>query len=207
MNPLKLTILVALSTTAASGTADAQASATSAPSPRPVYSTTGPYLVGQLGGSFPTRDPFDSSFAIGGGLGFRFTPAFRTDLTLTYRPDLGGDLSNWTGMLNFYYDLNTVHLADFVPYVKGGIGIAENMAGGTTFSRSGTGISNVFGNQAQLAWDVGGGLSYALSDHTAVDLDYQYIQMGNTFSSHSSGLRLSGNLRAHEVKVGFRYGF
>jgi opacity protein-like surface antigen len=160
-----------------------------APTPYPVLSQVGPYLTAQLGGSFPTDDPYNNSVSVGGGIGWRFNPNLRTDATITYRPDIGPSfgpsLNNWSLMFNGYYDFNSVHLGGFVPYVKAGLGLAETSDGGT--------VQN-------FAWDAGGGLSYALSDHTAVDIDYQYISMGHTTTSLV-------DLNANEVKIGFRYGF
>ena len=180
-------IIVASSVALAFGAIVAHAQA-----PYPVLSQLGPYVTGQLGGSFPTEDPYNNSIAIGGGVGWRFTPMFRADTTFTYRPDLGPNfgpsMSNWTGMVNGYVDLNTVHLGAFVPYVKAGLGFAENT------------VDRGFGTADHFAWDFGGGLSYALSDHTAVDLDYQYISMG-------SATTIPEALHANEVKLGLRYGF
>jgi opacity protein-like surface antigen len=180
--------------------------------PAAVLSRLGPYVTGQVGGSFPTRDPFTDNMTIGGGVGMRFTPTWRADLSFTYRHDLGPDVSNWTTMLNGYYDFNTYQLQGFVPYLKAGIGIAENSVGDRTVIVSGTTTSHLFGSdKTQFAWDIGAGLAYALNDHTALDIDYQYIQMGSTNNQSTGGggivIPTSGNLRAHEVKVGLRWGF
>lgn len=163
-----------------------------AQTPYPVLTHLGPYITGAVGGSFTTDDPYNDSVVIGGGIGWRFNPYFRTDATFMYRPDYGPDsspsVSDWTAMVNGYLDFNTVHLGAFVPYVKAGIGMAENTIG------SGGGSSDHF------AWDMGAGVTYALSDHTAIDVDYQYISMGDT-------TRIPVDLHANEVKVGFRFGF
>lgn len=162
---------------------------TPAQTPYPVLSQVGPYVTGHLGGSFTTDDPYND-FVVGGGLGWRFSPMFRMDATFDYRPDTGPDyvsMSNWTAMVNGYVDFDTLHLGRLVPYVKGGLGFAESSVdNGPTADH--------------FAWDVGGGLSVAVSDRTAVDLDYQYISMGHTPVSYVA-------LHANEVKLGLRIGF
>ena len=154
--------------------------------PERVTDQPGVYVDGQLGGSFTTSDTFDNSVNVGGGIGYRFTPNLRLAGIFTYRPDFGADRTNWTLLGNGYYDFNTVPLGPFVPYVKGGIGLAHNERGDDTSD--------------DFAWDVGAGLSYPLAPQTALDIDYQYTDMGTPPGT-------TAGLQAHEIKLGLRYQF
>src|SRR5690348_4174414 len=72
----------------------------------------GPYVKLGGGGSLSASSNFDNSYVVGGGLGYRFSPWFRSDVTFDYRPDFKdkalGDarFRNWSAMLNGYIDFN-----------------------------------------------------------------------------------------------------
>src|SRR5574341_798787 len=67
--------------------------------PAPVYDSSGnwglsnagvppgPYLRAGGGGAWSPNSKFDDSFVVGGGIGWRFLPWFRSDVTFDYRPD------------------------------------------------------------------------------------------------------------------------
>src|SRR5438270_12476592 len=89
----------------------------------PRQKTSGLYVRGDAGGSFTTgaNRSFGTadqgeSYVFGGGVGYRFFPQLRTDLTLSYRGDYGfdqrggglrarADLDSIVGMVSAYYDI------------------------------------------------------------------------------------------------------
>jgi opacity protein-like surface antigen len=205
------TMVPALVTALALGSA-AAASAQDKPS--------GLYLRGDAGASFTTEGnrSFGSvdqgdGYAIGGGVGYRFSPSVRSDFTLGYRGDYGfdqsggglrahADLDSLVGLLNGYWDIGTV--AGFTPYVGGGIGFADNSYGRTHVSAGGTPIGSLTGNSTtELAWQATAGMSYSLTHTVALDLGYHHLDMGTA----ETGSTLKGDLQAHEVQVGLRYSF
>jgi opacity protein-like surface antigen len=195
---------------------------------------SGLYLRGDAGASFTTEGnrSFGSvdqgdSYAIGGGVGYRFSPNFRTDVTLGYRGDYGFDqtgggvraranLDSFVGLVNGYWDITTV--AGFTPYIGAGIGFADNSYGRTRVSTTGGApIGTLNGDTTtDFAWQATAGVSYSVTPKWAIDFGYHYLDMGtaqtgSTFTAGGVGLAtggpLKGDLQAHEATVGLRYSF
>jgi OOP family OmpA-OmpF porin len=179
-----------------------------------------------------TRD----TVIFGAGIGYRFAPMFRADLTLDYMPSfkvrgtsIGGpfpgttysaDLSSLVGMANGYLDFNGFApqlFGPFQPYLDGGIGFAHNdlqsstgrIAGVVPFTQTGASRTN-------FAWGVGAGLAYAFTRNWALDVAYKYLDLGDLRSGASaSALGVtapttaikSDNFTVHTVTIGFRYTF
>ena len=195
---------------------------------------SGLYLRGDVGASFTTEGnrSFGSvdqgdSYAIGGGVGYRFSPHVRTDVTLGHRGDYGfdqsggglrarADLESLVGLVNGYWDIGTV--AGFTPYVGAGIGFADNSYGRTRISTTGGApIGSINGaSTTELAWQATAGVSYSVTHNVAIDVGYHYLDMGtaetgSTFTVGGVGLAtgspLKGDLQAHEATIGVRYSF
>ena len=192
----------------------------------------------------PERDTLNMSpndgarYQIGAGL--KLNDYLRTDITLSYRDSLtevgayydpdglvksgnrlnGGAFktSNWSAMLNLYVDplrAAGIDTGAFSPYLQGGIGWARNKTDELVFSADGTKIPGDTHND--LAWQVGAGVSYAITSQWKLDLSYRFIDMGEA-RSKSYGVQANGNqialerearfdLQAHEVLVGLQYQF
>jgi opacity protein-like surface antigen len=192
------------------------------------------YLRLDTGASFTTEGnrSFGSidqgnSYTVGGGVGYRFTPNFRTDLTLGYRGDYGfdqsgggvrarADLESLVGLVNGYYDIGTY--AGFTPYVGAGIGVADNHYGRTRVATTGgTALGSINGHSnTEFAWQATGGVSYSVTPNWAIDFGYHYLDMGTAQTGSvftvggvglATGSPLKGDLQAHEVSVGLRYSF
>ncbi len=81
----------------------------------------GPYA--KLGGgySMSAGSNFNNSYVVGGGLGYRFFPFFRSDVTFDYRPDFNykpfgnASFKNWSAMLNGYVDFNLPFMRPLIP--------------------------------------------------------------------------------------------
>lgn len=176
------------------------------PAPAP-----GPYVRLNSGYSFGNSGA-GNSWLIGGGLGWRFSPNWRADLTLDYRPDYRQDtnfgigpgpktgLDDLTAMANGYYDFTLPMLNPLVPYIGGGIGVARNSYDGVTVQTGPTTTSHLTGSEKdQFAWQAMAGVSYYFSPSLALDVGYRYLDAGN------SGF--GTKLQANEVTAGLRFGF
>lgn len=174
------------------------------------------------------------------GAGLKLNDYLRTDITLSYRDSLtevgayydsngavdpanrlNGDAfkaSNWSTMLNLYVDplrAAGINTGAFSPYLQGGIGWARNKTDDLVFSANGTRVSGDTHND--LAWQVGAGVNYAITNQWKLDLSYRFIDMGEA-RSKSYAVQTSGNqialerearfdLQAHEVLLGLQYQF
>lgn len=190
------------------------------------------YLRFDTGASFSTdanrnfgNSDFGNSYALGGGIGYRFDPHWRTDMTLGYRGDYGfttttgvgpshGDVDALVGLLNGYYDFTSY--AGFTPYIGGGVGFSSNHISPTTVAVGPFGGSLNNDTSTQFAWQVSAGVSYDLTQNWALDLGYRYLDMGEARTgddltingvSTVGGATQHGDLQAHEVQVGLRYSF
>jgi len=180
-----------------------------------------------------TRD----TVIFGAGIGYRFAPMFRADLTVDYMPSFkvrgrstGGplpgttynaDLSSLVGMANGYLDFNGFAPQMFgplQPYIDAGVGFANNdlqtstgnIAGAAQFTQTGSTPTNFAGG-------VGAGLAYAFSPNWAIDVAYKYLNLGHLQSGSSVSVLggpaatataiRSDDFTVHTVTVGFRYTF
>ncbi len=168
------------------------------------------------------------------GLGAKLSAFLRTDVTMSFRDDLArtntvrfpsgtvrstsnGDhqASNTTTLLNVYIDPLTAIGMDtgaFSPYLQGGVGWARNKT--TTMKFTNLTIDGATHND--VAWQIGAGLNYALSDQWKIDFSYRFLDMGQARSSKNA---ISGvtptrlrhetrfDLQAHEILLGLQYQF
>lgn len=200
-------------------TADAQTAAPAANDPQPSWFGTyvvpapkpGPYVRLDSGYSFGNSGS-GGSWIVGGGFGWRFTPNWRADITLDYRPDFRQDtnfgigpgpktgLDDLTAMANGYYDFTLPALNPLVPYIGAGLGIARNSYDGVTAQTGPTTVSHLTGSEKnQFAWQAMAGFSYYLSPTVALDVGYRYLDAGNS----GFGTRLHAN----EVTTALRFAF
>ena len=108
-------------------------------------------------------------------------------------------VENQSVMLNAYYDINTG--SKLTPYVGGGIGIAHLKGSikedGLTESKSKT----------NFAWQIGAGVSYALTDNVAIDAGYRYTDAGDVKITDEDGISGKFESKSHEFLLGARYAF
>lgn len=117
-------------------------------------------------------------------------------------------------MVNGFYDVNMD--SAFTPYIGGGIGMAYLKSSYTSDLRvngnEGHRVSTS-SNDWRLAWNIGGGVSYALDNQISLDFGYRYYDLGTAepgsvnYSSPPTGYRGSPevDLTAHEFSVGLRF--
>ena len=126
--------------------------------------------------------------------------------------------SVWTGMFNVYYDFDTG--TKLMPYINAGVGYAHLKMKAHTWGNCGTGPYELrFKEDANnFAWNIGLGVSYALTDNLSVDLGYRYTDFGNIKSNpviagETIGMVgpfiVDGDMKfyMHEVNLGLRYAF
>ncbi len=151
-------------------------------------------VVGQDAGRWYLRADagYGTDGAFGGaGVGYRFLPWLRGDLTVERLPaeqDCGGCTDRGTAAVHaafasLYYDLGTV--AGFTPYAGAGLGLAH-IGGddGAMAGRSETGAAAALA--AGIAWEAASGF--------AVDLGYRFLYLGGIADSPSQ----------HQFRIGIR---
>jgi opacity protein-like surface antigen len=175
----------------------------------------GPYIKAEGGGSFGATSRFDDSWVAGAGIGYRFLPFFRSDITFDDRPDFhDGDFGDtrfhdWSAMINGYFDFNVPFLRPFIPYVGAGAGIAQNRVNGTTVMVTGGSVESLTGsNSDQFAWQVMAGGSWYFTPTVALDVSYRYFHGGLAETGAVSGFPThTGDFDTHEIVGALRFGF
>ncbi|SFT43415.1 outer membrane beta-barrel protein [Mesorhizobium sp. YR577] len=137
----------------------------------------------------------------------------------------------YNGMANAYFDLGT--FAGFTPYVGGGLGVAytsyrsakgdrhcngsstsvPNGQGGTTTTIFECDDASTYSGdvtserQYNLAYSIGAGFNYRISQNTSVDLGYEYYSVpGARYVSYGAdGPTFGKGIDYHQLKVGLRY--
>ena len=138
--------------------------------------------------------------------------------------------SVWTGMFNVYYDFDTG--TKLMPYINAGVGYAHLKMKAHTWGNCGSANGSghydfsVKEDANNFAWNIGLGVSYALTDNLSVDLGYRYTDFGNIRSNSTIRDRapsfggpntmgvdgpfiIDGDMKMymHEVNLGLRYAF
>lgn len=119
---------------------------------------------------------------------------------------LKSDVTSHTLFANLYYDFETG--TAFTPYVGVGLGAAWNYtkSKGTVIA---TGQSADYDRDTlNLAWNVGAGCAYTLSDNWKLTTGYRYVDLGKVvWGEKSDGQLTSKDITTHEVLLGLRYQF
>jgi len=153
---------------------------------------------------------FDNATSYAGALGLRLDKKWRIEGEVSYRNTdfdnmnfdnvgtfkMNGDLGTWLFMLNGYYDFD-FKWKQVQPYVSGGVGIVHHSAdiddtSGLARDASDTSLG--------LAWQLGGGLKYRMSDDLAFTGGYRYL--GTTDAEIGS---YDFEYGSHEWRVGLEY--
>lgn len=174
--------------------------------------------------SAPARlDNIGNSPILGIGVGHRFTPHVRADVTLTYRGgyrlnDRDADahysatIRSTALMLNGYYDFMA---GNGGPYLGLGVGWAHNRMG-PMVQDFGTGFQNMLSGAKKnnAAFALMAGVGIPISGWT-IDLGYRYVNLGKFgtgtvysnrfFSMNIPSIGANGKLTGHELTLGFRF--
>jgi opacity protein-like surface antigen len=177
----------------------------------------------------------DPSFLMGAGIGYRFSPALRGDLTLSYRggyqlydrdkdggftPPLPAtyhaDIASTALLANGYYDFPAGGMR---PYVGAGVGLSHNRMGALTQDwNRGFQLTLAPGKRTDAAFALMAGVAIPQPGWT-LDLGYRYVDLGKIESGKGlfiGGVMVpdfgfgpypgvSGRLTAHELTAGIRF--
>ena len=204
--------------------------------PEPVEALTpagGWYVGARIGAAFAddsrfgvlgttVSNQYNTGYNLSAALGYTFDAAglmsFRAEGELGYKSleidshnvtGLGvfsggnatGDTSSFYGLANGYVDFNTGALT---PFVGAGIGYASLDFDGHGVTSTGT-VMNSSGDG--LAWQVGAGLAYDLTESLKVDLSYRYMNIEDVDLTATDGTTSSVDFSDHLVSLGIRQAF
>ncbi len=120
-------------------------------------------------------------------------------------------------MVNAVYNVTLPQTAKLTPYIKAGVGVAHH---NTSFHQyispdfafwgaPAEGVDYPRKTKTNIAWSLGTGVSYAITNKVDLTLDYQYINMGKavTGADDRGDSVVIKPVRAHEMTAGLRYSF
>lgn len=183
------------------------------------YSADGPYVSGHVGYVIATdsevTDPgfaplkmdveSDGGYALAGALGFAQNE-LRGEVEIAYQkndldkatlsgaplPSLSGDITNFSVLVNGYYDIDTG--SEFTPFVSVGLGFAK------VEIDEATGPTNE--DDTVFAYQFGGGLGYAVDGQVTIDIKYRYFATTEVEFDTSTA-----EYATHNFTAGVRYSF
>ena len=122
---------------------------------------------------------------------------------------------SWSLMANAYYDIPLTSTVG--AYAGGGLGYASNTASGSqTFQNPPNtgapqfGTTFPTGRTGNLAWSLGAGVSFALSQTVSLEAGYRFTDLGryNTAIDTVNGdEKFRARLSAHDLQAGVRFKF
>jgi len=113
----------------------------------------------------------------------------------------GGNVTADSLLLNFF---GVVHdKSRWSPYAGGGIGAARIDASGLKV----TGQPMSTGSAVAFAYQLGGGIDIALTDHLNLDLGYRYFSSNRPKFTEVNGHKFEMNYISHNAILGLRVGF
>jgi outer membrane immunogenic protein len=196
--------------------------------PAAIYSWTGFYIGGQVGGGFGRSswsDPFTgannafnsgSSFLGGGQIGGNY------QLNMLVL-GVEGDFS-WTGLRGSGIDSigNTIATnTNWTSTVTGRVGAAFDRLliygkGGVAFARDQSSFTDLAGNSASNAftrtgWTAGVGLEYGITQNWSAKIEYDYLSFGsqglNFTTATTPSYASNASLNVQEIKAGLNFRF
>ncbi len=198
--------------------------------PAAIFSWTGFYLGGELGGAFANSswsDPFtgavnsfhSTGFLGGGQIGANYQI---NRLVLGVEGDFdwtGGMGLKGSGLDSLGNSIGTS--VNWTSTVTGRIGAAFDRLllygkGGVAFAQDQSSFTDLAGNSAgttftRTGWTVGAGLEYALSRNWSARIEYDYLGFGpqalNFITATPSSYSSSAYLNVQEVKAGLNFRF
>ena len=187
-----------------------------------------PYVSVFAGASFPndvntTRygtvdlsQGLSTGYLIGAAVGVDWGNVVRTEIEVSHN-HWNGDALSTGGVPNtgFSSDVSATYLlgnvwldwkndSAFTPYIGGGLGVAF-----VNFDQTISGNHGYAGNDTVLAYQLGAGVNFALSQQLSLDVGYRYKGTAN-FDIHDgdgSPDFVNAHLGSHNVQVGLTYKF
>ena len=166
---------------------------------------------------------------IGGAIGYNWAKhgvSLRTEVEFLYRTNFGYDsnptfmdaggptkfsssMTSKTVLFNGYYDFTNT--TKFTPFIGGGVGLSMNNSTTHGSRTNGTSPTEYKQDKTNFAWNVGGGVAYALTEHIILDVTYRYADLGKAVGEAvvggGHGQLTVNNLFTNEFLFGARYQF
>ncbi len=164
-----------------------------------------------------------SVWAAGGALGYQWG-WLRADLSVDYLARrnfserfagacdgacngvLKGQFSALPLLANVYYDIGT--WKDFTPYLGAGLGVAQVQWDSLKLSGRCDGPCPAASGDShwRFAWQVGAGVSYAVSRKISLDADYRLLDLGTAGAGSTAKGNLAGDtVWDNELRISLRY--
>lgn len=180
----------------------------------------------------PTFDYDDSSTVVGIAMGRAIKQNLRAELELRQRKStatkrilngsgvratdtfqLDSSLKSTSLMLNGLVPISPA--GNLTPYLKAGVGVTRHQTvAALTASINAFGIPAGAANpypkktENKFTWALGAGLAWTISPHTALELEYQYIDMGKASTAADSfSDTVEVDTQGHELTAGLSYRF
>ena len=127
--------------------------------------------------------------------------------------NIDGEDESVTLMANVLYDIHTA--SKVKPYLKAGVGYSKHKTNaqldGSFPSFGGFELNDwdyPEGDDTNFTWALGAGVSYPVKQNLSIDLEYQYIDMGDVSTGVDvNGDRIDFDTASHEVTAGITYRF
>ncbi|GHB77452.1 hypothetical protein GCM10008107_28750 [Psychrosphaera saromensis] len=186
---------------------------------------------------FPAEFDVNSGTVGSIGIGYIINRQFRVEGRIGYRESsfdqqrfgtgartdeeyiLDGEIESFTYTIEGFYDFANDSV--FTPYIKAGIGIADNsysaklggagVAAFDPFDGSADGFYDGYADDksTELSWNLGFGVNYQLTEIAAVYAEYQYTYLGDVMTGQdlfTDGFMID-DLAANELSIGLRINF
>jgi OOP family OmpA-OmpF porin len=191
---------------------------------------TGPYVGALLGGSALMKAKSSDDL---GEFGLKFNPAFTGSAVLGWDFEPGNPVGEGRVELEYTRRSNPLDQVKFVegsfkgggnvtvdsllvnafgvlhsdsrwsPYLGAGVGAARIEASDLTVTGQPLSNSSAF----VLAYQLGAGVDYALTDHLNLDLGYRLFSSSNPKFTEANGRKFEMDYLSHNVVLGLRVGF
>jgi len=192
-----------------------------------LFDWTGIYVGGHVGGGFSESSWSDPITGIGNGTfnNFGFLGGAQVGANMQFNRlvlGLEGDFS-WTSLKASRRDSIGETINTAVPWtstITGRVGAAFDRLlvygkGGLALAQDQSSLTDLGGHTAtnsfmREGWTVGAGLEYALDDHWAAKIEYDYLGFGSQALSFTTPLEKVGanaSLNVQEVKAGVNFRF
>ncbi len=176
--------------------------------------------VKHAGGTEALNSSTRSSLGVALALGYNFYPRYympvraEVELGYSFNSSYNGTVSrvgargysftNTVGtqtlFVNGYYDFyNSTQL---VPYLTAGLGTSWLRSSGNI-----AGLSTGSNTEVSLAWNIGAGVGFKLSDTIGLDFGYRYANLGKAKTGLSSYGMIETSTALHQLTMGLRYNF
>jgi opacity protein-like surface antigen len=192
------------------------------------YSAQGMYVSGNVGltlvddidltdddNLLPGADiemEFDSGWNVAGAIGYRMDN-IRFEAEIGYQEndvdnvdfrgrdvEFSGDANVLSLLANGYYDF--VNSSAWTPFVTAGLGMAQVEISDLNFA--GSGLRSASEDDSVFAWQIGAGVSYAISDMLDLEMKYRYLMVSDL--EFEEGFEVDGP-NSHIFSLGMRYNF